>query len=201
MDSFSKESYTGSLGFSIDVEDLFYIIPHGVMFVSVRECIERNRTIAFQNACGFSVGGVLERLKFYLESNLITYDSGLYDQKEGNCVESCVAPVICDIFLAYCDLAICDQLDDEQISKVFRHVDHYLVVIKGSECVLVERTVMAILDVFTRCSEGLRFTQELRGGRFLQFLDLRLKFIGSHVCLSYNPRSKKGLLPLDCLHS
>lgn len=59
----------------------------------------------------------------------------------------------------------------------------------------------SVLEVFTHHSEGLTFTHELQNGAYLQFLDLRLEFIAKHVCWSYHPRSKKGLLPYDSSHS
>uniref|UniRef100_A0A6B0V1U6 Putative tick transposon n=1 Tax=Ixodes ricinus TaxID=34613 RepID=A0A6B0V1U6_IXORI len=59
VDIFSKESYVDSLGLSIGVDVLFYSIPCCAMIVLVRECIERNDTIAFQNARGVFLGGFL----------------------------------------------------------------------------------------------------------------------------------------------
>ncbi|MCZ6925974.1 MAG: hypothetical protein O7D30_12350 [Rickettsia endosymbiont of Ixodes persulcatus] len=53
---FSGESYADYLGFSINAENQFYSISPGTMFVPVRKCIKRNGTIAFQKACGVSVG-------------------------------------------------------------------------------------------------------------------------------------------------
>lgn len=114
-------------GFSIDAEDLFYSIPHSTPFVSVRECMKRNGEIGFQNASSVCIGGFLELLKFYLESTFILFNGKLYVQKKGICIGSSVAPVLCDIFLAKCDRAISEKLDDGRVCKEFRYVDDFLV--------------------------------------------------------------------------
>lgn len=53
--------------FSIDVQDLYYSIPHGPLMSSVRQCItDDNNEMEFVNKCGVSVGTFLEILTFYL---------------------------------------------------------------------------------------------------------------------------------------
>lgn len=39
----------------MDVENLFYSVPHGVLFESVRECIDENGAVGFQNWADQSV--------------------------------------------------------------------------------------------------------------------------------------------------
>ncbi|KAH7983788.1 hypothetical protein HPB52_014357 [Rhipicephalus sanguineus] len=57
-------------GFSIDIEELFYSIPHEDLFKAVRHCIERSGKVAFQNSSGVSVGRFLELLETYLTSTI-----------------------------------------------------------------------------------------------------------------------------------
>ncbi|KAH6944018.1 hypothetical protein HPB50_001200 [Hyalomma asiaticum] len=61
-------------GFSVDIEELFYSVPHEDSFLSVRNCIRplkchsRSETPPHLNASGISVGGLLELLHVYLTS-------------------------------------------------------------------------------------------------------------------------------------
>ncbi|KAH7971787.1 hypothetical protein HPB52_002786 [Rhipicephalus sanguineus] len=57
-------------GFSIDIEELFYSIPHEDFFKAVHNCTERSGAVAFQNSSGVSVGGFLELLETYLTSTI-----------------------------------------------------------------------------------------------------------------------------------
>lgn len=41
--------------FSIDVEDLFYFVPHQAHFTAVTKCIDKNGETAFGSSCGMSV--------------------------------------------------------------------------------------------------------------------------------------------------
>lgn len=121
-------------------------------------------------------------------------------QKSGICIGSSVAPVLSDIYLAKCDRDIAGRLD-ERVLKVLRYVDDYLIVLRPSldhDCVQVVRQ---IVDIFKDCSQGLEFKLEVPTGGSLQFLDINLRLETSHVCWSYDPRSKKGLLPYDSAHS
>lgn len=83
--------------FSIDVEDLFYSVPHGELFVAVRNCIETNGVIGFQNTAGVSVDSFMSLLEFYLKSTFISFNDDFYIQRKGICIGSCVALVLCDI--------------------------------------------------------------------------------------------------------
>lgn len=71
-----------SMGFSLDVQDLFYSLPHEGLFLALRECIEENDVTSFQNACGISVGAFLDLLKTYLDSPFASLDNRLFLQKK-----------------------------------------------------------------------------------------------------------------------
>lgn len=65
----------------------------------------------------------------------------------------------------------------------------------------LDGVVTQMLDVFSSCSGGLRFTHEKPVEKTLQFLDLKLRFLESHICWAYEPRSKKRILPYESAHS
>lgn len=52
------------------------------------------------------VGNFLTMLEAYLSSTFISFDSHLYVQKKGICIGSCLAPILCGIFLAQIDQAL-----------------------------------------------------------------------------------------------
>lgn len=88
--------------FSVDVQDLYYNIPHGPLLTVVRKCItDDNDEIEFVNKCGISVGAFLELLSFYLRSTFIKWHDELYLQRSGICIGSKVAPILSNIFLGY----------------------------------------------------------------------------------------------------
>lgn len=93
-------------GFSVDVEDLFYSIPQDKLLVFLRECIEYNDVVDFQNSAGLSVDSFLTLLEFYLSVTFILYNEQPYLQRRGVCIGSCVAPILCDIFLSFVDRSL-----------------------------------------------------------------------------------------------
>ncbi|XP_077564624.1 uncharacterized protein LOC144180093 [Haemaphysalis longicornis] len=89
-----------NFAFSIDVEDLFYSIPKKELIDAVRTLIEENGPVRFQNASGMSTEGFIDLLAFYLESTFVAFNDQYYVQKEGVCIGSCIAPILCEVFLA-----------------------------------------------------------------------------------------------------
>ncbi|CAN7950830.1 unnamed protein product [Ixodes hexagonus] len=114
-----QDSTTAPYGFSLDVEDLFYSIPHNKLFTAVGECIEANGSLPFQTQCGMPVESFLELLRFHLSATVVTFDCKTYIQKKGICRGSCVAPILCDIFLSQCDREIANRTSTKQISRIF----------------------------------------------------------------------------------
>lgn len=188
-------------GFSLDVEDLFYSIPHTQLFSAVRESIEENGSITFQNQCGIHVDSFLELLKFYLSATAVSFNDTSYIQKKGICIGSCVAPVLCDIFLAKCDRDIANTIAGAHVTRIFRYVDDYLVLLRERPVDNEIQTLCHIRSSFLEQAEGLKFTYESPENDTLQFLDIRLTFMDDHTCWVYSPRSKKRLLPYDSAHS
>ncbi|CAN7979379.1 unnamed protein product, partial [Ixodes persulcatus] len=190
----------GTKGFSIDVEDLFYSVPHDQMLVAVQTCIEDNGEVQFRSSTGITVEGFLELLTHYLRYTLVSFEGELFVQKRGICIGSKVAPVLCEIFLASCDRAIEKVLEQNHRLTIFRYVD-FLVLNSDPVDLNEDKTVSGVLEVFKSCAAGLSFTHETASSGRLQFLDLGLFFEGDHVCWAYEPRSKKKLLPYDSAHS
>ncbi|CAN7941860.1 unnamed protein product, partial [Ixodes hexagonus] len=123
-----------------------------------------------------------------------------YIQKKGICIGS-VAPVLCDIFLPQCDRGIAQNLPTHLVSRVFRYVDDYLVLLCIRPDQYESATFNIISNTFVTQAQGLKLTHGLPTNCKLQFLDLQLSFEDNHTCWTYSPRSKKGLLPFDSAHS
>lgn len=151
----------------------------------MRACIEQNGTIPFQNTTGVTVDNFLTLLEFYLRSTFILFDKGLYRQRRGICIGSCIAPVLCNIFQASVDRQLADAFklhDGLHILKLFRYVDDFLIVFSrlgSAEC------YGNVLNMFRLHGKGLNFTHELPLRNSLQFLDLCITFHDSHVCWQY----------------
>ena len=116
--------------FSLDVEELFYSVPHAELFVAVRELIDENGAVSFQNACGLPADSFLELLTMYLSSTVVEFEDKLFVQKNGICIGSSVAPVLCHIYLSRFDNAVGSSLNDDRVVKIFRYVDDFFFVVK-----------------------------------------------------------------------
>ncbi|XP_040062780.1 uncharacterized protein LOC120837464, partial [Ixodes scapularis] len=185
--------------FSIDVEDLYYSLPHNRMLESVKRCIEDNGEVAFRSSSGITLESFMEMLQFYLQSMIITWKGNSYRQKSGVCIGSCVEPVLSDIYLGEVDCGIASELGDTFVSKVFRYVDDFLVILKKG--VLLDTVREQVMSVFKTCGGGLRFTFEIPNENVLQYLDISLCLEDDHVCWTYKPRSKKAILDYNSAHS
>lgn len=179
--------------FSVDVEDLFYAVPHSELFLAVKKCIDENGAVAFQNGAGMSVGNLLALLEFYLQSTYIKFDDKIYLQKKGICIGSCIAPVLCHIFLSTIDRSLHDRFNSsyiDKVLKVFHYVDDFLVLFNKCSS-SYEHALKCVLEDFRNHGKGLTFTFERPDESKLQFLDLRLTFNERHVCWAYSPRAQK----------
>ena len=70
--------------FSVDIDGLFYSILYDELFLVLRELIDQNGPVSFQNACGFSVDAFLELLTMYLSSTAVEFNRSLFLQKKRN---------------------------------------------------------------------------------------------------------------------
>lgn len=191
-----------NFAFSIDVEDLFYSIPHDELLLAVRDVIELSGPIAFQNDCGVSVDAFLELLTMYLSSTVVEFKGSMFLQRRGICIGSCVAPVLCNIFLARFDNSLRGLIDHERVCRIFRYVDDFLIVLKVSSSDSLPGVVHQVVEAFEASSDALSFTHELPCNRSIRFLELQLTFHGDdHLCWCFMPRSKKALLPFGSAHS
>ncbi|CAN7997046.1 unnamed protein product, partial [Ixodes hexagonus] len=187
--------------FSIDVEDLFYSVPHEEMYRSVLACIEASGVVAFQNASGIPLDSFMALLEFYLRSTFVSFNDKLFIQRKGICIGSCVAPVLCNIFLANVDRDLNGVLNADNVLKVFRYVDDFLVLLKTNTSVTHLNMVQSVLADFRQHGKGLLFTHELPDNNQLQFLDINITINEQHACWMYRPRARKELLPFDSAHS
>lgn len=53
------------------------------MCASIRECIDHNGAVDFQNLVGTSVGNFMALLEFYLKSTFISFNDNLYVERQG----------------------------------------------------------------------------------------------------------------------
>ncbi|KAM7313425.1 uncharacterized protein ISCGN_003290 [Ixodes scapularis] len=171
------------------------------MYRSVIGCIEASGVVAFQNASGIPLDSFMALLEFYLSSTFVSFDDKLFIQRKGICIGSCVAPVICNIFLSAVDRELNRVLDADNVLKVFRYVDDFLVLLKTNTPVTHCDTVQSILSAFKQHGKGLFFTHELPDNNHLQFLDINITINERRVCWMYRPRARKELLPFDSAHS
>lgn len=118
-------------------------------------------------------------------------------RKSGICIGSCVAPILCDIFLSYFDRDLQTALSSLVIN-VFRYVDDYLVLVHSPS---LDKNRDKIIENFEKNEHALRFTHEVPYDKILQFLDLELSFRADHLCWSYSLRSKKPILDYSSSHS
>nr|XP_054933396.1 uncharacterized protein LOC129387829 [Dermacentor andersoni]XP_054933397.1 uncharacterized protein LOC129387829 [Dermacentor andersoni]XP_054933398.1 uncharacterized protein LOC129387829 [Dermacentor andersoni]XP_054933399.1 uncharacterized protein LOC129387829 [Dermacentor andersoni]XP_054933400.1 uncharacterized protein LOC129387829 [Dermacentor andersoni]XP_054933401.1 uncharacterized protein LOC129387829 [Dermacentor andersoni]XP_054933402.1 uncharacterized protein LOC129387829 [Dermac len=197
--SFLEDNHSVADIFSVDVEDLYYSIPHDELFRSVMTCVEESGEVDFHNVTGLSSESFISLLEFYLSATFIRFENNLFIQKNGVCIGSCVAPAPCNIFLSFVDRALKSALNNDSV-QIFRYVDDFLVVIKqtNNDCSV---TVADILTLFNDNGKGLTFTHELSRDGKLQFLDLQLSLQTGHACWMYSPRTRKELLLYTSAHS
>lgn len=131
-------------------------------------------------------------------STFVTFSGETYIQKKGICIGSCVAPILCDIFLSKCDRGIFQGLTSYPVARIFRYVDDYLVLMTK---IPDANDINIIKNIFLGQAQGLNFTHETPTNNNLQFLDTRLTFQNDHVCWMYSPRSKKRILQYESAHS
>lgn len=126
----------------------------------------------------------------------------MFVQKKGICIGSCLAPVLCHVFLAKFDRMLQEALDDSRVIRISRYVDDFLIILKLTTNDSLLHVAGNIMTVFKDCSKQLNFTREIPPDNTIRFLDLRLTFcIDEHLCWMYEPRSKKGILPFASAHS
>lgn len=144
----------------------------------------------------------LELLKVYLNSTIVQHNDGFFVQRRGICIGSCVAPVLCDIFLAQFDTVLHSSIQDSRIVRVFRYVDDFLVFLQLTDTDELTCVADQILNLFTACSQNLVFTHEVPSDKTIRFLDLEINFMpDQNVCWKYCPRSQKAILPYSSAHS
>lgn len=198
VDFLRKDNPSRLSAASIDVEDLYYSLPHSELVENVKVCItQHNDELEFRSRCGLTVEAFLELLMVYLQSTVVGVGKDLYVQKAGVCIGSAVAPILSDMFLSRVDRKVSDSLAGTA-EHILRYVDDYLVFVPKDN---YNQNVINVLKVFRENSCGLKFTIECVQDKSLQFLDIKLLFKADHVCWRYSPRAKKPLLNFASSHS
>lgn len=187
------------LACSFDIKDLYYSLTHDKLLGCVEECIKSYGLVAFQNEAGMTVENVLDLLSFYLNSTFAERNNGVYLQKRGICIGSCLAPILSYIFLAHHDNVLSDRLSGFNGRKLFRYVDDFLVFLDHDTSRF--HSVDCLLSTFGDALTPLHLTHELPIDNVIQFLDLKLTLSDHHVCWTYLPRANKPLLPYKSSHS
>ncbi|KAH7931542.1 hypothetical protein HPB51_029816 [Rhipicephalus microplus] len=197
VDFLKGNVHENTSGFSIDIEDLYYSLPHDELMTSVKECIGNNDEMEFVSKCGISVPSFLELLFFYIKHTYVGWKGKNFVQRSGICIGSKVAPVLSNIFLARVDNDLVTGLDG-LVQKVYRYVDDYLLLINSDN---FDSRVDEVLRVFGNKGRGLTFTREVPKNGKLRFLDLQLSFQQKHVCWMFSPWTAKPLLDYSSGHS
>lgn len=111
--------------FSIGVVDLFYSIPQSQLLDAIVSCIERNSAIGFQNNASVSLDNFIALLQLYISSTIVSYRDKFFVQKNGTCIGSCMAPVLCNICLSGLDRVLSTALEEEKVLRCFKYVDDF----------------------------------------------------------------------------
>ena len=125
---------------------------------------------------------------------------GNFVQKKAVGTGSCVAPALSDLLVARYDRHLEASLQSSNVSKVFRYVDDYLVILRSSTVVPTE-TIYVIHSAFDENLQDLQTTKEVPIQGELRFLNLLLVVHEDHICWSYYPWSRKNSLSYPSAHS
>lgn len=145
---------------SIDVTDLFYNVPQRAALQAVEERLDAFGVVKFQNQCGLKVTDFLNMFSLYLESLFVKFRDS---QRKGICIGSCVAPALCDTFLA-----------SSGAVKCFRYVHDFLVCFPR-DC-FTEHKKDKCLELFRQAHQGLEFTVEMPSKRQLAIFRFAANF-------------------------
>lgn len=174
-------SQGGGYADSVDVVYLFYSVPHTELVNVAKTCIAENSVRAFERVAAISVYNFTTLLECYRCSTFVTYEEKAYIQRNGIVIGSCVAPVLCDMFLAFSDRALAQVLDNANVHRVFRYVDDFLAVLKHKPSMTAAILVNKILKEFRQHAKRLSFTHKLPIDNHTQFLDMSLTLSEKHV--------------------
>ncbi|CAN7984275.1 unnamed protein product, partial [Ixodes pacificus] len=141
----------------------------------------------------------LSLLRTYLGSLNIKFEENVYTQKEGICIGSCIAPALCDLYMAKGNRELQGFFQENGVSKCFRYVDDFLVCFPIHK--LTDKVRSKIMEKFREAHKGLEFTYELPEKGSLQFLDINMTFEYRHTCWMYQTRGEKRILPYDSGHT
>lgn len=118
--------HEANYGVSIDVEELFYSVLHGELFLAVHDATESCSVVPFQNTSLINMDNFLELLKCYLCSTIVSFDKIYVQKKEHMYWLLCCAYALRD-FLAKLDRQLAPEIEKKGISfKSVRHCFFFL---------------------------------------------------------------------------
>lgn len=167
VEFFRDNDDTGYL-FSVDVNDL------------CSSCRAAVNDAYAKVAQPISFLGLKYRIRILLlcwNSIFVFFEDGTYLEKQGTCIGSCVATILCENVLSCFDQALKRVFISSgvfNVTKAFTHVDHFLIVLDRSRPFLHHETVETILGAFRTNAKGLPFTHVLPAENSLRFLDILL---------------------------
>lgn len=83
----------------------------------------------------------------------------------------------------------------------FTYVDNFVFLAKRQTADALGSEVTEVLNVFKSCGDDLNFMHEEPIRKHLLFLNLKLTRMRDHICLMYEPRSKKDIVSFSSAHS
>lgn len=84
---------------SVDIEDLFYSVPHEELFGTVREAIDSYGVVSFKNGCLVTANSFMELLTCYLASTFVSFNTKTYIQKKNLYTEKLYTEKFCVRFI------------------------------------------------------------------------------------------------------
>ncbi|KAH9371864.1 hypothetical protein HPB48_008713 [Haemaphysalis longicornis] len=93
----------------------------------MKESIDQNGVVKFQNAAGLTAKGFIELFSLFLKSTFAKWNKSVYLQTSGVRVRSCVSPLLSDLFLGRVDRILAPLQQSLNNVRIFCFVDDYLV--------------------------------------------------------------------------
>jgi hypothetical protein len=184
---------------SYDVSDMYFAMDQGTLLTIIRNKIESQSTIEFQNKFKITVDQGISLIELFFKSTIIKCELGHFSKRNGVPIGSQAAPMMCDIYMEVFDIKVKESLKElieEERLYIDRFVDDFETIFfdqKDEES--INRAFREVGD-----SMKLKFTEEKVDERKqIQFLDVRI-FTKQGFCFRYQQRSEKPLLSYRSHH-
>lgn len=105
--------------FSVHVNNVYNSNPQKGALRAVEDSIGEFGTVRFQNQCRISIANFMKLLKIYLGS-YVEYNSKVYNQIDDMCIQSSLAYILSNLFVAVGDWTLHEQFQGSNVVKRFR---------------------------------------------------------------------------------